>query len=264
MKINKMKSVLITGGNGYIAKSLIHGLSASFDVVGVTRKDFDITDSSAVGKWFDGKSFDVVIHAAVTGGSRLRQDSDGVYQTNKVMFKNILKHRSKFGRLISFGSGAELYSPSTPYGDSKLWIANQIKNNENCHNLRIFGVFDHNELNTRFIKANIIRYLNNEPMYIHQDKMMDFFYMQDLIGVVQHFIESSTPPKEVDCSYHHKQSLSDIATQINNLGNHTVPVHIELSGSSTYLGKPLELDIPLIGFPRGLADTFKLLSVGNG
>ena len=35
-------NILITGGNGYIAKSLSNNLG--FNVTSITRKDFDLTD----------------------------------------------------------------------------------------------------------------------------------------------------------------------------------------------------------------------------
>ena len=64
-------NILITGGNGYIAKSLSKSLSNS---ISITRKDFDLTDRHATNKWFEGKYFDVIIHTSVKGGSRLLVD----------------------------------------------------------------------------------------------------------------------------------------------------------------------------------------------
>jgi hypothetical protein len=39
-----------------------------------------------------------------------------------------------------------------------------------------------------FIKANILRYIKKEPIQIHENKCMDFFYMEDLISVVKYYI----------------------------------------------------------------------------
>ena len=72
-------NVLITGGNGYIAKSLSKSLDNS---ISITRKDFDLTDRHATNKWFEGKHFDVVIHTAVKGGSRLLVDGGNVFYEN--------------------------------------------------------------------------------------------------------------------------------------------------------------------------------------
>ena len=69
-------NILITGGNGYIAKSLANNLN---NVTSITRKDFDLTDRHATDKWFEEKYFDVIIHTAVKGGSRLLVDGGNIF-----------------------------------------------------------------------------------------------------------------------------------------------------------------------------------------
>jgi dTDP-4-dehydrorhamnose reductase len=152
-------NVLITGGNGYIAKSLYHILNGVYNVTSISRNDFDLTDYSKTCSWFEGKTFDAVIHTAINGGSRLQQDDQTMFDKNMSMFTNLISNKHCFSKLISFGSGAELFHGDTPYANSKREIAKQILDLPNFYNLRIFGVFDHDELDTRFIKSNIIRYL---------------------------------------------------------------------------------------------------------
>ena len=36
--------ILITGGNGYIAKNLYNAFKDKYDVTSITRQDFDLTD----------------------------------------------------------------------------------------------------------------------------------------------------------------------------------------------------------------------------
>jgi nucleoside-diphosphate-sugar epimerase len=124
--------------------------------------------------------------------------------------------------------------------------------------LRIFGVFDENELDTRFIKGSIKRYINNEDMIIHQDKIMDFIYMFDLIKIIEYYINNEGP-KEINCNYNHAMSLYDISKTINNLDKHKVGVTISKKPGSgdlkSYLGDATQLaklPIPLIGFEKGL------------
>lgn len=252
--------ILITGGNGYVGKSIHHSLESRYQITTITRLDFDLTDGKAMRKWFDGKQFDAVIHTAIAGGSRLKSDSETVLEYNLLMHYNLLSCRDHFSRLIGFGSGAEIFAPETPYGLSKRVIANSIKETPNWYNIRIFGVFDENELPTRFIKANINRYLRKEPMKIHQNKMMDFFYMKDLISLVRKYLTDSELPKQVDCSYAQKHTLVDIAGMINRLSDHSVNVEVQTEGMGSYYGQPLQLDIPLIGLEQGIAETFKSMS----
>ena len=152
-------NILITGGNGYIAKSLTLGLG-DYNITSITRNDFDLTNRSSTDAWFKEKYFDVVIHTAIEGGSRLKQDDSSVFYNNLQMFYNLYYNKSHFNKFIYFGSGAELENPSDPYGLSKKIINDLIKYEFGFFNIRIFGVFDENELNTRFIKSSIEKYLN--------------------------------------------------------------------------------------------------------
>ena len=251
-------NILITGGNGYIAKSLSKSLDNS---ISITRKDFDLTDRHATNKWFEGKYFDVVIHTAVKGGSRLLVDGGNIFYENIQMFYNLLNNKHCFGKLINFGSGAELGMPSDPYGLSKNIISKIIDNEDNFYNIRIYGVFDENELDTRFIKSNIKRYINKEPIKIHQDKLMDFFYMKDLIELVRHFIYKDNLPKNVDCTYDIDACyLSDIAYIINDLSDYKVEIKVGEGKGKKYIGDWNPININYIGLEQGIKETYKKLS----
>ena len=255
--------ILITGANGYIAKRLTASLRNTHEIYAITRQQLDLVDSKAVNSWFEDKYFDVVIHTAVKGGSRLNpSEGSDIMLSNLLMYDNLMSCRDKFNRLIHFGSGAETYLPSTPYGYSKRVIAKSILNQDNFYNLKIFGVFDENELDTRFIKANILRYINNEPMQIHQDKTMDFFYMQDLIKVINYYIAEANPPKEFDCVYNRIHRLSFIANIINNLDKHKVDmIEAELQEGTPYTSnyRNVELPIEFIGLVGGIENMYNKL-----
>ena len=259
-------NILITGGNGYIAKSLSKGLWKGPNrpnITSITRKDFDLTSRKATNKWFEGKYFDVVIHTAIRGGSRLNQDDGNIFYQNLQMFYNLFYNKHCFGKFIHFGSGAELGTPTDPYGLSKKIINELIQSEPGFYNIRIFGVFDENELNTRFIKSNIKKYINNEEIIIHQNKQMDFFYMGDLIKVIKHYIEATHPPKITECSYKQKYNLSDIAHLINNLSDHKVSIKIldPLEGNPYIGGTHISLRglLPFIGLKLGIKETYKKL-----
>ena len=251
--------ILITGGNGYIAKSIHSSLSTKYDITLVGRQDFDLTNYAATCEFFEGKYFDVIIHTAVSGGSRLKPDSDTTLSDNLNMFWNLLANKSHYTRFVTFGSGAELYNSSQPYGLSKKVIADAMSHREGFYNLRIFGVFDENELDTRFIKSNIKRYLNKEAIQIFEDKMMDFIYMKDLITLVEHYINNDDLPKEIDCMYPgNKSYLYDIAEIINKLDNYEVPI---LSGknASSYVGYYHPLNLDFIGLENGIKEVYEIL-----
>jgi hypothetical protein len=122
-------------------------------------------------------------------------------------------------------------------------------------------VFDENELNTRFIKANILRYLKNDPMMI-QDKRMTFFYMKDLIMLVKHYINTDNAKliKECDCAYVAEYSLFEIANMINELGDYKVPIYMDIQTQQDYTSKynaPYGLNH--IGLQQGIRDVYNKL-----
>ena len=137
-----MKNILITGGNGYIAKSIYSALHTKHNITTITRQDFDLTCWVSTNRFFKDKSFDIVIHTATSGGSRLKEEIDSTIRENLLMYRNLLNHRDKFTKFISFGSGAELSNPTTPYGISKQMIADSMSSKPNFLNIRIFAVFD--------------------------------------------------------------------------------------------------------------------------
>lgn len=229
--------ILITGGNGYIATSLHKSLAAKYKVTSISRSDFDLSISTDTREWFSDKYFDVVIHTAIKGGSRLIPDSSEVLDVNLKMYYNLLDNRSHFGKLINFGSGAELCAQDTFYGLSKHVIRQSILGIDGFYNLRIFGVFDENELETRFIKGNILRYLRKEPIQIYEDKRMTFFHMSDLIHLVKSYINEDLKDKEVECAYDVNHSLLDIAEMINMLSEYKVPVVVQSGIGSNYIGR---------------------------
>lgn len=264
--------ILITGGDGYVAKILWRSLLSKYNVKSVSRKDFDLSDPKESRDWFGAnRSFDVVIHTAIKGGSRLCLDSSSVIDSNLKMYYNLLDNSKYFKRLISFGSGAELHQPNTPYGLSKKVIAESIMGKNDFFNLRIFGLFNEDELETRFIKSNILRYINKEAMEIHGDKFMDFLYTPDLALIVDYYINNANAPKTFNCIYNSKPiKLSDIAELINNLDSHRVEIKIGTSSPSQvdYVGCRGEtLDkIKLLGLEYGLRytyNTIKRLSQAN-
>jgi nucleoside-diphosphate-sugar epimerase len=254
-------NILITGGNGYIAKSLCNALKEEHDVTTISRKDFDLTDSEATKAFFQNKLFDAVIHCAVKGGSRLEADDSEVLDDNLKMYYNLLENRAHYDKFLHFGSGAEVCACDTPYGLSKHVIRQSVLNKARFYNLRIYGVFDENELDTRFIKANIIRYINKQPLQIHQDKIMSFFYMKDLVRLVEHYLVDPDPQKEIFCCYSTIYKLSGIADLINNLGPYKVEVveNIKEHGKAYYGENIFVPNIEYLGLKHGIQEVYDKL-----
>ena len=258
-KKNNMK-ILITGGKGYIAKGINNTLWEKYHIIAPGRDELDLTDSKSVDKFFENKHFDVIIHTAIKGATNTKDPDETISFWNLVMFYNLLSKKDHFQKLINIGSGAERYLPDTPYGYSKNIINKLVHKHDNFYTLRVYGVFDENENDTRFIKANIKRYINNESMIIHQDRLMDFIYMQDLISIIEHYIECKDLEKEVDCVYEDESSLSRMAGLINNLSNYKVPILYDShKPAEPYIGSPIDLPIAYLGLEHGIENVYNKL-----
>ena len=131
----------------------------------------------------------------------------------------------------------------------------------NFLNLRVFAVFDENELDTRFIKSNIIRYIEREDMLVHSDKLMDFFYMEDLITLIDYFLtREEWLYQDIDCVYMDKHKLTDIAQIINECSNYKVQVGTaDLAIGKPYIGTWRGLPIKLVGLEQGIKNVYNAL-----
>ena len=251
--------ILITGKSGYVAKSLYAALKDKYEITMVGRSDFDLISSIETRIFLSDKHFDVVIHTAVSGGSRLIKDTSKDIDFNLRMYYNLLENRLSYDKLIHFGSGAELHMPNEPYGFSKQVIARSIEGIDGFYNLRIYAVFDENELDTRFIKSCIQRYVDKEDIQIHQHKQMDFFYMQDLIKVIKLYIANNNLPKTYDCVYEDKKTLLDIATMVNKLSDYKVAVIAKSELGTNYIGEYKSIGINYTGLEEGIKLVYNTL-----
>ena len=260
--------ILITGRTGYISNALTHFLSQNHDITCIGRSDLILTNKQKVDSWFKDKEFDIVIHTAINGGHRLKAEDDSILSDNIKMFFNLLYHKNKYKKFISFGSIAENNLHSSLYGLSKNIISQYIQKEDTFYNLKICGVFDYNEKITRFIKANTLKYITKMSQIIYNDKYMDFIYMQDLLSIVNYYINNDNLPKNIDCVYTKKIMLSDISNIINNLNIHKVNIEIENKHiDNPYIGDGNilnSLKLNLIGLTQGIKNTYNILNKNSG
>ena len=247
------KKVLITGGNGYIARNTIPFLS-EYDLTVLTREKLDLLDSEKVKEFFQNKVFDTVIHTATYGGYRTQKDDPEWVYKNVAMFYNLMNCQYSFKQIINLSSGAQYDRrypiddtrflhhsfPIDPYGLSKNIITKVGRDSNKFKNFIIYNIFNHDEPDTRMIKNNIKRYIDS-------DKTLTF---------------------ELDLCYSRKYYLSEIANIINSLGEHYVDINIENNNQDLpYIGngdKIVRSNLPFIGLVDGITLTYnKLLEAKN-
>jgi GDP-L-fucose synthase len=279
--------LLITGGSGYIARNLKPLFErAGYDVLAPSRTELDLFNFESLVEYLKQNHPDAIIHAATKGGKRTKKDTfDEVYIPNIRMFENlyraILQNYHDFPPTILIGSGAEfdrrypiqlcreeyLFSrwPTDPYGLSKNIIARRaLSDFENMWVLRIFGCFNYNEEDTRFIKRSILNLKKGLPIEIHRNMEMDFFYMDDIFIVMDYIFHNPTWQRNLNLVYDKKMDLLKIANLIHKHTKIHGPAikEIEPFGYGSYTGDYKNLyELPivdkLIGFDEGLCRTIE-------
>jgi len=198
-----MTRVCVLGSNGFVGSNLLKNT----DWVGVTRQELDLTDQHAVETYFDQHIYDVVIHCAVIGGSRLKPDDYDVAYKNILMFENVV--RVFKGKLIYFSSGAALRGdpPVDPYGLSKWIIDKRIQTIPDAYSLRIWGCYGDGELSTRF--SAVCK--REKHVIIDKDRYFDFIDIKDVKYITQQYVRDELSDKEFDLVYEKKLLLSQWA-----------------------------------------------------
>lgn len=267
--------ILITGCNGFIGRNLVKLLGDEHLIDGVSRKELDLLDGNAVQKFFEGKKYHLVIHTAVEGGRRTKPDTEEMVYKNILMVYNLLANQDHFDRIITFGSGAELDRridingdtdemfryPTDFYGISKSIIHKLCLVEPKLYNFRIFNCFGLDENPDRMIRGNIEKYIRKEPMTLFSNRLMDFFYIEDLATVIEYFLKTPYfPHKVINCTYNDHVRLKDIMDIINGLGEYEVPIiqtdenSINKINTTTtdYIGLPQDLPLHFTGLVGGI------------
>ncbi len=225
--------ILITGGNGNIAKIIKKNLEKEYDIINLSRNELNILNENDIEKYLSENSFDILIHTAILGGRRTKEDNSDVTHLNLIMIENILKFADRFKMIINLDSAA-IYNretdilnrkeyelnkiPQDYYGFSKYVIYQRSLQFKNMYNFRIFNLFNTNEQEDRFIKKCFNAKKTNTIVEIFEDKYFDFFYEDDFIKILNYYFEnvnnSNKLEKTINICYEKKYKLSDIAKLI--------------------------------------------------
>lgn len=269
-----MKTILITGGKSFLAKELVEYFDSKYNLLTTDRNTLDVSNKESVNLFFDNNQVDYVFHTAISGGSRLRQDSFDDLVNNLVMFQNLANKSDKYDLLFNFGSGAEFdresditrtsenvifgCSPKDYYGHSKNLIAREIQNKENIVNVRLFGCFGKYEINTRFIKSTIYKCLNDEDIFV-DNKEMDFISTKDLFILIEKYLQDGVVYKDINAVYDQKVNLLYIAEYIKSLTGSKSSIILNKNNTRNYSGdstKISSLDLNFIGLEDSIKEMY--------
>ncbi|MDX2083717.1 MAG: NAD(P)-dependent oxidoreductase [Rickettsiales bacterium] len=262
-----MKKILLTGGTGFIGKNIVESyLAKKYQIIAPSRLDLDLSNDESVVNFFkNNKNFDVVIHSACKAGHRNAGEVTGLFYTNTRMFFNLVKYSDCFGKLINIGSGAiydmqnyqpkmkeEFFGNTIPkdeHGFCKYVIGNYIEKSENIVDLRIFGIFGkYEDYAIRFISNVICKTIFDLSITIKQNRKFDYIYVDDLIPILDFFIEQRNNYKSYNITPNSAIELLEIAKIINQISKKNLPINVaqegfgsEYSGDNSRLKKEINL-----------------------
>ncbi len=244
-----MKRVLITGGNGFIARNLYEQFKDEFEIDCPNRQQLDLLDCQKVLDYLRSKRFDVVIHAATYDAvpKHSGKDPSKVLEFNLKMFFNIARCKDYFGKMIFFGSGAEYsrehwipkmsedyydkHVPNDQYGFSKYIMTKYALANENIYNLRLFAAFGkYEDWKVRLISSICHTAVKGEEIVISQNKNYDFMDICDLIRIVRWVIDNNPKHKTYNVCTGKTISFEAIAKMIVGLSGKNLKVRFEKEG----------------------------------
>jgi GDP-L-fucose synthase len=213
--------ILITGGNGFVAKEINKYLESDYEVHCLGKEQLNLLNKTSIHRRAL-EFYDVVINTAVVGGNRKDVDDKSVFCDNMLMIENLLSSLSNDQMLIHFTSGAEFRNENTAYGLAKKISTRLVNARKNTYNLRLYGCFGADEIDKRFIK----RCFNCDEIVIADDMEFDFFYVQDVARVCKFLIDGGLSDNkrsdynerinDIDCVYAQKYKLSDVANIIKS------------------------------------------------
>lgn len=239
--------ILVTGGNGFIGRNIVESLARRHEVVAPSHRELDLTDQARVADFFSSNAIDVVIHGAVKPGHRNAQDLSGLLDANTRMFFNIMANAERFGKMILLGSGAVYdmrhyqpkmreeyfgtHIPADPHGFSKYIIEKYLEQRHDVVTLRLFGVFGkYEDYAIRFISNAICKTLFDLPITIKQNRRFDYLYIDDLMPVLEHFVENRAEHPAYNVTPAAAVDLVAIAEMILRKSGKELPVQVGAPG----------------------------------
>lgn len=253
-------NILLTGGSGFIGKNIKEAMQEKYKILAPSHKDLNLIDEDQVDKYFSENNVDVVIHSAGKPGHRNYKDPTNIFYANTRMFFNLARNTTHCGKMIVIGSGAVYdqryytpkvveedyikHIPSDEHGFSKYVCAKHIENMNNIVELRVFGVFGkYEDYAIRFISNAICKALFDLPITIKQNRKFDYIYVDDLIVILDHYINNKELYKSYNVTPDNSLELYQLAEIVREVsGKSELPILIknpgmglEYSGSNTRL-----------------------------
>ena len=251
-----MKRLLLTGGTGFIGRSVLPVLQEyGFAVVAPKRDEFNVVDEVSVDAYLRDKQFDIVIHCAQISpvNNPEKDKSENILEHTLRGFYNLTKHADSFEKVFYTGSGAEYNKafdivsvteddigktiPRDAYGFAKYIINEYARKSKNIYNLRLFGIFGPTDRKSKFIRDAIDCCLENKAVSIRQNCMFDYLYVTDFAHILANFINNAPKFHDYNICSGKRISLLEIAKEVSDqMNNMQIPIITKDGWNNEYTG----------------------------
>ncbi len=245
--------ILVTGGSGFVGRNLVLWLRPRHEVSAPGRKELDLLDSVGVDSFFAHRQFDVVIHAASEGVSRMTPAASTVFGNNCRMFFNLARNGGSMGRLFFLSSGAVYdrahwrsglleedfgrHVPADDYGFSKYVCAQAARALDQVYELRLFGLFGpHEDWRLRFVSNTCCRALWELPVVIRQNVSFDYIDVEDLCRIIESLLDRDLRYRQYNVCRGSALPLLTLARKIGFIAGRNLEIQVKTEGSLEYSG----------------------------
>ncbi len=229
-----MLNVLLTGGSGFIGKNFMEKYGAKYNIFAPASDEVDLTKIREVSEYFEGKRFDVVVHAA---GKSDGYTGSVVEADNLIMFKNVQYEAILHGvkKLLVIGDAADFdrkrpieniaetdFGKSIPqegYGLGRYLITMLARKDKISTVLRFFTVYgkycDVGASKTMELIARGVT--GKKTAEIERDKEYSAIYVDDAVKVIAAFIDNDFEKGEYNVASDVPLTLTDVARTAKRL-----------------------------------------------
>lgn len=242
------KRILLTGSGGFIGKNIKESyLREKYEIIAPRSFELDLIDTEAVDEFFKDKEFDAVLHSGCKPGHRNAKDTSDLFYSNVRIFQNLERHKDKYKKFINFGSGAiyDMYSDITDAKEEDIYkkmgkddhsfckyvVAKQINNLDNFVDLNIFGIFGkYEDYTIRFISNAICKTLFDMPITLRQNRRFSYLFIDDLMPILEYFIENDTKYKSYNIVPDEKIELLELANLVKKISGKNIDIKVAKEG----------------------------------